>query len=312
MAAVDLPGQGAGVEPADRISRHGGLLVGRVRNPENRARRVAGSIHDDATAARLGLGFRGGTVAGSVHFELFPPLLREAFGQRWFERGSLSILFRNPITDREPTRAMIGDVPAAARDLQVGAWIRRYPDGLLLGEGTAAVGQPAEPTYLRGRDLHLCDPAQLRIFAGIVPGMEEDHGTTVIGTDQVEKALAGGGLADTIDWYVGGSPWGGRIVPITLAFNMLRAPVIAAIGRRQQGSAVGLFGAIELRYVNGPVLPDTPYHVTSRIIGVGQSDRTEYCWFDAFADDAGGRRIVELTFMTRRVKAEAQAYRQAG
>ena len=38
-----------------------------VREPRNRAAHVSGSIHDDATASKLG--FRGGTVAGSVIFQ---------------------------------------------------------------------------------------------------------------------------------------------------------------------------------------------------------------------------------------------------
>lgn len=46
------------------------LLVGPLRRSVNNASKVAGSIHDDATATKLG--FRGGTVAGSIHLELFP------------------------------------------------------------------------------------------------------------------------------------------------------------------------------------------------------------------------------------------------
>ena len=38
------------------------LLVGPLRRSVNNASKVAGSIHDDATATKLG--FRGGTVAG--------------------------------------------------------------------------------------------------------------------------------------------------------------------------------------------------------------------------------------------------------
>ena len=40
-------------------------------------------IHDDATAAELG--FRGGTVAGDVHMNQFPPVLLRVFGKEWFE-----------------------------------------------------------------------------------------------------------------------------------------------------------------------------------------------------------------------------------
>ena len=63
---------------------------------------MRGSIHDDATATVLG--FRGGTVAGSIHMDQFPPLLLEAFGQGWFETGSLSLYFRYATTDGEPRR----------------------------------------------------------------------------------------------------------------------------------------------------------------------------------------------------------------
>ena len=55
-------------------------------------RPAATNIHDDATAQKLG--FRGGTIAGSIHMDQFPPVLVEAFGPAWFETGSLSLAFR--------------------------------------------------------------------------------------------------------------------------------------------------------------------------------------------------------------------------
>ena len=42
-----------------------------------------GSIHDDETAAVLG--FRGGTVAGDIHMNQFPPVLIKIFGNEWFD-----------------------------------------------------------------------------------------------------------------------------------------------------------------------------------------------------------------------------------
>ena len=59
----------------------------------------AGSIHDDSTAANLG--FRGGTVAGSIHMNQFPPVLMRVFGFRWFEQGNLSLNFKNATIDEE-------------------------------------------------------------------------------------------------------------------------------------------------------------------------------------------------------------------
>ena len=65
----------------------------------------AGSIHDDETAENLG--FRGGTVAGDIHMNQFPPVLVNIFGEQWFERGNLSLNFRNATvfiaTSPEPT-----------------------------------------------------------------------------------------------------------------------------------------------------------------------------------------------------------------
>src|SRR5690606_3924919 len=80
-------------QAADDLRVQDGVLCGGLRRPINRARDVKGSIHDDETATRLGM--RGGTVAGSVHMDLFGPLLLETWGERWWERGTLSLYFVN-------------------------------------------------------------------------------------------------------------------------------------------------------------------------------------------------------------------------
>src|SRR5208282_5881451 len=139
------------------------LLVGPLRRSMNNARSVAGSIHDDATATKLG--FRGGTVAGSIHLELFPPLLLKAFGKRWFERGTLSMYFLNATTDREAVRAFMKQPPAGSSDAQVEVWIER-DDGMKVGEGTASVGSPSEPTALLRRPLDRFEPGEMRILKG--------------------------------------------------------------------------------------------------------------------------------------------------
>src|SRR3982750_4764827 len=152
-------------ETTDRTN----VLAGELRVPRNAAANAKGGIHDDETAQRRGL--RGGTVAGSVHLDLFPPLLLEVFGNRWFERGSLSINFRNPTVDREPVRAYVRRPPAGLSEdgVQVEAWIDRE-DGLRVGDGTVAVGQPSEPSALRALDLHRFPPGDLRILEGVTSG----------------------------------------------------------------------------------------------------------------------------------------------
>src|SRR5512132_454789 len=120
-----------------------GVLVGPLREPRNLAANMAGSSHDDSQAQRLG--FRGGTVAGSIHMEQFPPVLLRAFGERWFETGSLSCYFRNATMDRERVRAFV-DVPSFDKlrmsdkeSAQVNVWMERE-DGMRVLDGTASVG----------------------------------------------------------------------------------------------------------------------------------------------------------------------------
>ena len=43
------------------------------------------SIHDDATAQRLG--FKGGAIEGPTHFSQFAPLGERLWGATWFETG---------------------------------------------------------------------------------------------------------------------------------------------------------------------------------------------------------------------------------
>src|SRR6202042_1570603 len=107
-------------------------ITGPVREPRNRAAHVTGSIHDDATASKLG--FRGGTVAGSVHLDQFPPLLVEAFGPAWFETGRLPLSSRPPPPDGEPVQAFVERPPPGAADAQVRAWMTT-PDGTLVADG---------------------------------------------------------------------------------------------------------------------------------------------------------------------------------
>jgi hypothetical protein len=145
-------------------------ITGPVRRPRNLAAQVVGSIHDDETAAALG--FRGGTVAGSVHMDQFPPLLLQAFGQRWFETGSLSLYFRHATIDGEAVQAFVERPPTGAHDLQVRAWMATPADEghQVIAEGTAAVGNPAAASALHERDLRPADPAELRILTALKAG----------------------------------------------------------------------------------------------------------------------------------------------
>ena len=180
------------------------VFVGPLRRSVNNASKVVGSIHDDATATKLG--FRGGTVAGSIHLELFPPLLLKAFGQRWFERGTISMYFLNATTDREAVRAFVKEPHPDATDAQVDIWIER-DDGMRVAEGTASVGSPEEPSALLRRPLDRFDAGELRILGGLKVGDQFEECDAFLTKDAMAERMKV--ITEPMEWYAKPSPWGG-------------------------------------------------------------------------------------------------------
>lgn len=290
------------VETTDRIALKDGVLEGALRRPINRAATVKGSIHDDATATKLGL--RGGTVAGSVHMDLFGPLIMEAWGERWFERGTLSLYFLNATTDREPVRAFMQLPPSGAEDAQVDVWIERE-DGMRVAEGTASVGNPSEPTALLRKPLDRFDAGDLRILKEIKAGDPIATTEGMVTSETVQQHLEY--TTDPLDLYRE-SRWGRPIVPITSYVGLLYSQACRPL-RSTLNNVVGLFGAIEIRNINGPLLVDEPYTLGGRVVATGQSPKTEYYWYETWADDASGKRIAEHRMLSRFMKASSPLYR---
>ena len=290
----------------DEIVVRDGVITGPLRQSVNQAQQVDGSIHNDAIATKLG--FRGGTVAGSIHLELFPPVLLEAFGKHWFEHGTLSINFKNPTTDREPVRGLV-DAPKTDGDTQVRAWIER-DDGMLVGEGTASVGDVAEKTALQAIDPNRFEAKAPRILAGISTGPMP---TARVDMSRKAQDIRRDVITEWLDWY-DGSPWGGPIASPATVVHYLYGHPARVIGQSTEGTgenAVGLFGAIEMRHVNGPLVLDQTYTVGGEILAVGESPKTEYVWFESYAAKPDGTRVAEMRMQLRWMKASSALYQDA-
>lgn len=287
---------------AEGITVRDGVLVGQLRKSVNQAQGVRGSIHNDAVASKLG--FRGGTVAGSIHLELFPPVLIEAFGERWLERGTLSINFRNPTMDREPVRAHVKQPPSGATDAQVDVWIERE-DGLLVGEGTASVGNPSDVPALQQIDVGRFTANEPRILAGISAGDAIPEKDVDMPAKHQDDRL--GVLTEVLDCYTDTSRWGGLVASPATVVHYLYGHPAREVGRNA-GDAVGLFGAIEIRHVNGPLLLDRTYRVGGEILAVGESPKTEYVWFESYANTPDGTRVAEMRMQLRWMKASSKLY----
>ncbi len=285
----------------DKVVIAGGKIVGPLRRSVNQAQQIKESIHNDAVASKLG--FRGGTVAGSIHLELFPPVLLEAFGDRWFEKGTISINFRNPTTDREAVRVTVEQPLTRECGAQVNARIERE-DEMLVGEGTVSCGSPPEPTALGALDLNRFEPGELRILADMNAGdVVEPKEIDAPSSVQAKRLDV---ITEPLEWYAD-SPWGGPIASPATIVHFLYTHPARVIGAKA-GKAVGLFGAIEVRHVNGPMVLDRRYSVGAEVLAVGQSPKTEYVWFDSYADSLEGERVAEMRMQLRWMKASSPLY----
>lgn len=281
------------------IIRENGQIIGAWERPRNISATATGSsIHDEAMA--LQLGFRGAFVSGRVHLNNFVPLLIEAFGRRWFERGTLSIEFRVGTLDQEEVRAVVSEPSADAADAQVAARLER-PDGTVIATGTASVGDAKETTWLGAKRIDAFDQGPYDLVAAVTPGDAFPRvGLTL--DDEEAKLMASGTVA--LPWYTSESPWGPPIASPALMVRGL-GTACAAYLREHAVAGVVIDGGIELRNIAGPVIVGRPYLVSGEVLARGQSPRTEYFWYEAHQDDETGARIAEMRLQWRCAKEPA-------
>ncbi|MCZ6620076.1 MAG: hypothetical protein O7E57_18310 [Gammaproteobacteria bacterium] len=260
-----------------------------------------GSIHDDATAAELG--FRGGTVAGDVHMNQFPPILLQVFGNEWFERGNLSLNFKNATVDLEKVQVFVE--PLAPGQLQTKVWMERE-DGMLVCTGTAAIGDHSQ-SELRRKDLRPCDPADLRILNQLHAGLSLGQYDVFASADKQFHRYDTQVISDPMPWYRDGSPWGDVVAAPCTIIEFLWAYPMQGL-RPYVGESVGLFGAIEIGYTNGPFLLNRHYHLESEVVSVGQSPQTEFVWYETTARNEAGELVATMRMQSRSMKASSPAY----
>jgi hypothetical protein len=260
------------------------------------------SIHDDNVAKSVGM--RGGTIPGTIHLSLFAPLMLEIFGQRWFEKGSLSVYYTFATTHLEEVRAIVQIPPAEAKDVQVEARIE-MPSGQVVATGTVAVGEPEKLSYIQALELKSSNPEDLRILAGYKVGDELRSRDILMTQEDVDKGLPA--ITDHIDYYKGKSPWGKSILSPTAMYSVMALGGYTLDADRAK--AVPFYGATEIQNINGPVLVGVPYKATGKLVSVGVSNKTEYFWHDSFLKEKeSGKLIASMRHLNRFMKAGSPLY----
>jgi len=260
-------------------------IVGEFRSPVNQAATSKGSIHDDATASKLG--FRGGTVAGSVHMDQYVPRLLETFGQDWLSAGNLSVYFQQATVDREAVRAFTVRVPGEAQ-----ARVRMENEaGALINIGTASASGADSETELQRRVKGM-DPAHgLRILKASKVGDEVAEVPVRAAQAALDRRLSA--ITEPMSIYAEG------VLPPSMATQLMRGVEETLFSRT---GVVGLFGAIELQTLKGPLKVETDYLARGRILALTESPKTENVWYQAHIKDPvsgedAGWMIMYLRFL---------------
>jgi hypothetical protein len=275
------------------------LLIGPLLAPRNNARQAgAGSIHDDATAQKLG--FRGGTVAGSLHMEQLPPLLTHAFGDRWWQTGGMSLYFRYATTDLEAVRCFAKIDPGLKTMAkgQTNVWIEDNEEHLV-AEGTASIGGADNQSALRMRIADVPRPADLRILKDMEVGESSSPQPVRISLDNLARRLEV--ITEPFDVYEGTEP----CLPPSLMVQAMRAGETDVLVRHKD-IGVGLFGAIEVQHINGPVYAEYDYTCITTVLAVSETPKTEYVWYESLLKDADSDgKVASMLMMLRFMKGSS-------
>lgn len=268
------------------------LMTGPFRAPHNGFQAAPGSIHNDEVASKLG--FKGGTVPGSVHMDQFVPLLLDLYGEAWFETGNLSLHFAQATVDKEEVQALVQPGEPRAR-LQM---FNRAGQQVCVGTASGEAQDAGSEVARRMAEQTAADPARLRIYADIQVGDTTADIPMQVSRETYDASL--GRITERVAIY----DERGVLSPahiIRLA-HMSRPFVLA----KSKTPYVGLFGALEVRLLAGPLLADCDYVGRTAMRKITESPRTENVWYDVdIADPRSGKDVASVTFMIRAMKASS-------
>lgn len=273
------------------------------RRPVNTAAHQKGGIHDDDTATDLG--FKGGTVAGSIHMEQFMPLLEATFGENWWHTGTLSLYFRSATVDREPVRCFISDSTTERSLQRASVWMEKE-DGTLVMSGTASCGGHDEKSELRQKLTTIRPVTELRILAGLKVADRASPQTTRIVNATIDEQLQV--ITEPLDCYATTDRFGGRVLPMTRVVGIFAAAENTITETIKQ-PFVGLYGAIEIEFIDGPIFSETDYLASGEIVGLSDSPQTEILWRDMLLKN-GDRPIARMLKMDRLMKDSSPLWKE--
>ena len=274
-----------------------GWCVGPWRRPINNSSDEAGTIHSDETARQLG--FAAGPVAGSIHFEQFEPLLRAVWGAAWARSGSLSLWFDTPAFDGDVLQAAVEEVALPRRSVRL-----LRADGSLIAHGSASMG-PDDAGEVRQRLASVRPSEPVRMLAAVQTGFAVHGLPTRTPAAAVVQRLAL--LTEPLPEHQAQAERAAEL-PLSTAIHAMRVheshlPLNGPLG-------VGLFGAIEWQWLNGPMFAEHDYAVAMCVLATGTSPRSEMLWTETtLSDPATGQNVARMLMLSRLLKESSPLWK---
>lgn len=254
------------------------------------------SVHDDTTAASLGLA--GAPIEAPTHFSQFDPLAVLAWDRVWFERGCISAHFRTMVVEGEEVQASLTARPGTAASIEA-----HKADGTAVLTGTASIGPDHGVSELESRLAESTEPGALYILDRLEVGTIADGGVASVDFDESNGSAYPFSLNEKLaritephPWYTAeggpGSPWGRAILPFEMVSVLANK---SALPWPVRTPSLGLFLDLEIRLVDGPVFVGREYALHRELVGLGQSRRTESYWTrTTVTDTETGRATAQV------------------
>ena len=266
------------------------------------------SLHDDATAKKLGFA-AAGPIEGPTHFSQFVPLLDRLWGREWHETGCLSIHFKSPCVEGDEVRAWVEAPANGSRMVRVGMDKR---DGTEVLTGTASIGQSPPESELERRVRTLQPPGELVILSELRVGakgkvledVRMDHGVAMgklypfTLRDKLEV------ITEPSPWYAeatgSSSPWGRAIVPLEMV-SVLTGYTGGYAGWNVKQPSIGLIGDLEVRMLRGPLFVGEDYVLDREVVALSDGRRTESYWVKTHVREKKSGDLVATTLLNHAV-----------
>jgi hypothetical protein len=228
--------------------------------------------------------------------------MEHLFGPAWPRQGGLSLYFLTPTMDGEPVQAFARRLADGADGASRAAVWMEDAQGARVCEGTASLGGPDPDSELTRRLAGVRPAAELRLLSASRVGDAARDVPVRLKLEAIAPRLEA--ITEPMPAYRDASVYGEIVAAPVAAIEALRAVEKSLF--RPTSPYVGLFGAIELQLLNGPIFVEHDYRADGRVLALSDSPKTEMIWYEStLREPEDGRPVARMIMLSRALKASS-------